>query len=118
MVPAIIFQKFKNNLQSRSIIKKFIHEYKLMEVLAPNRTPATRDEDIYNGFSDMIILEDSEDDAVSSLSIELNDAIIASQWINNFIKFVDKETITMMVDNLQKTIKNKNPKYGNTALLI
>ena len=51
-----VFNKFKQNLNSRTLHKKFIQENGLMELLAPDRTPETRDEDIYKGFSELIKL--------------------------------------------------------------
>ena len=70
-----------------------------MELLAPNRTPETRDQDIYKGFTELIKLED--ENGITSLSIELHDAEIASQWVNDLIEFIDKETITRLVEDLQ-----------------
>ena len=52
------FAAFKNNLSSRSLQKKFIDEQGLMDILAPNRTPETRDIEIIGNFSTMIIIED------------------------------------------------------------
>ncbi|MBT5485670.1 MAG: hypothetical protein HOK56_00605, partial [Deltaproteobacteria bacterium] len=46
MTSNIAFAAFKNNLSSRSLQKKFIDEYGLMNILAPNRTPETRDIEI------------------------------------------------------------------------
>ena len=40
------FDAFKNNLSSRSLQKKFIDEQGLMDILAPDRTPETRDIEI------------------------------------------------------------------------
>ena len=48
------FSAFKNNLSSRSLQKKFIEKYDLLDILAPNRTPETRDIEILEGFSKMI----------------------------------------------------------------
>ena len=52
------FAAFKNNLSSRSLQKKFIDEQGLMDILAPNQTPETRDIEILENFSTMIIIED------------------------------------------------------------
>ena len=100
-----VFSKFKQNLNSRTLQKKFIQEYGLMELLAPVRTPETRDEDIYNGFAELIKLGDVK--GTTSVSIELHDAEIAAQWVNDLIEFVDKETIAMLVEDSQKTIANQ-----------
>ena len=54
------FASFKNNLSSRSLQKKFIEKYDLMDILAPNRTSETRDIEILEGFSKMLEIEDKE----------------------------------------------------------
>jgi len=100
-----VFKKFKQNLQSRSLHKKFIQEKGLMKVLAPDRTTETRDEDIYNGFAELIKLV--EENMITSLSINMQDAEIAAQWVNDLIKFVDKETVVMLVDDLENAIANQ-----------
>ena len=41
-----VFTMFKLNLKSRTLHKKFIQEKGLMELLVPDRTAETRDEDI------------------------------------------------------------------------
>ena len=60
------FDAFKNNLSSRSLQKKFIEKYNLMDILAPNRTPETRDIEILEGFSKMIKIEGEEVFSVST----------------------------------------------------
>ena len=50
----IVFEAFKKNLISRSLQKKFIEVQDLMDFLAPNRTPETRDIDILESFAEMI----------------------------------------------------------------
>jgi len=100
-----VFSKFKQNLLSRTIQKKFIQEKGLMEILAPERTPQTRDEDIYQEFAELIKL--GEKNGKTTLSIELHDAEIATQWVNDFTKFVDKVTVDIVVDELQNSISNE-----------
>ena len=53
-----VFNKFKINLNSRILQKKFIEKYDLLDILAPNRTPETRDIEILEDFSKMIKIED------------------------------------------------------------
>ena len=73
-------------------------------MLAPDKTAETRDEDIYQGFAELIKLR--ENNGIVSLSIELHDAELATQWVNNLIEFVDKETIAMLVEDSQNSIAN------------
>mgnify|MGYP000601432096 FL=1 len=80
MSVAGVFAAFKNNLSSRSLQKKFIDQYGLMNILAPDRTPETRDIEILEGFSKMIKIED-EDKEVFSVSTELDDPEFAAKLI-------------------------------------
>ena len=52
--PNTVFRKFKQNINSIEMNKKFIHEKGLMEQLAPDRNAETRDEEIYMGFASLI----------------------------------------------------------------
>jgi len=101
-----VFTKFTQNLNSRTLHKKFIQEKGLMELLAPDRTPEIRDVDIYKRFADLITLNVANGSA--SLSIELHDAEIAAQWVNDLIEFIDKETVAMLVDDLQNRIESQS----------
>ncbi len=101
----VVFTKFKKNLTSRNLHKKFIQEYGLMQLLAPERTSETRDNDIFAGFTSLIKLGDKN--GSTSLSIQLHDADIAAQWVNDLIEFVDKETIAMLVDDVRNVLKTQ-----------
>ena len=100
-----VFKKFNQNLNSRSLHRKYIEEYGLLELLSPKQTEETRKEDIYKVFSEILSIE--ERNGISSIKIELEEPHTAAQWINDFVEFVDRETISMLVDNLENTIKNK-----------
>ena len=100
-----VFKKFKQNLISRNIHKKFIQEKGLMEILAPDRNAENNVENIYQRFSNLIKLE--EKSGITSLSIEMHDGEIAAQWVNDFTDFVDKETVNMLIDDFQNSIANQ-----------
>ena len=100
-----VFKKFNQNLNSRSLHRKYIEEYGLLELLSPKQTEETRKEDIYKVFSEILSIE--ERNGISSIKIELEEPHTAAQWINDFVEFVDRETISMLVDNIENTIKNK-----------
>ena len=101
-----VFTAFKNNLSSRNLQKKFINEEGLMELLAPDRTPETRDEDIYEGFAKMFKIENLkiENEVNTIFSMESDDPLIAAEWINSYIEFIDTETIRVLVVNVQNSI--------------
>ncbi len=99
-----VFAEFNKNLRSRILQKKFIQEFGLMELLAPERTPETRNEDIYKGFAKMFKIETEK---ITSISIKLHDPEVAAQWVNDYVKFMDKETISKLIEKIQNSIANQ-----------
>jgi chain length determinant protein (polysaccharide antigen chain regulator) len=102
-----VFTTFENNLHSRILQKKFIEEYGLLDILAPNRTPETMDIEILEGFSKMIKIESIEEVPLTEgflVTMESNDPKIAAEWVNSYIKFIDTETIRTLVVNMQNSI--------------
>ena len=99
-----IFEKFKQNLKSRKIQKKFIHEKGLIELLFPGQNLENIDEGIYKVFADLINVE--SDDDLTTLSLKLQDGEIASKLVNDLTEFVDKETIATLVEDLNDKIEN------------
>ena len=91
------FAAFKNNLSSRSLQKKFIDEQGLMDILAPDRTPETRDIEILESFAKMIKIEHVkralENEKGMSVSMESDDPEFAANLVNDYISFFDTETI-------------------------
>ena len=91
------FAAFKNNLSSRSLQKKFIDEQGLMDILAPGRTPETRDIEILESFAKMIKIEHVkralENEKGMSVSMESGDTEFAAKLVNDYISFFDTETI-------------------------
>ena len=103
-----VFAEFKQNLSSRTLQKEFILKNGLMDLLAPERTAETSDVDIYSGFAGMIkIGEVNKVTGSTSVSIELHDAEIATQWVNDFINFIDTETIRLLAENISNSIANR-----------
>jgi len=98
------FAAFKNNLSSRSLQKKFIEEQGLMEILAPNRTPETRDIEILESFSKMIKIENGEN---ISVSMESDDPEFAANLVNDYISFFDFETIKGLVSAARNSIASQ-----------
>jgi chain length determinant protein (polysaccharide antigen chain regulator) len=94
------FAAFKNNLSSRSLQKKFIDEQGLMDILAPGRTPETRDIEILESFAKMIKIEHVkralENEKGMSVSMESNDPEFAANLVNDYISFFDTETILVL----------------------
>ena len=57
MIAEDFFVAFKTNLSSRNLQDKFIKEKGMIELLTPQRTPKTKDEDLYKSFAGMIKIE-------------------------------------------------------------
>lgn len=85
-----IFDTFKKNLSSRSLQKKFIDEHSLMDVLAPDRTPETRDIEILESFAKMIKIGGK---GGFSVSVESTDPEFAAKLVNDYVNFFDLETV-------------------------
>ncbi len=92
-----VFAAFQKNLSSRSLQKKFIDKQGLMDILAPDRTPETRDIEILESFAKMIKIEHVkralENEKGMSVSMESNDPEFAANLVNDYISFFDTETI-------------------------
>ena len=88
-----VFEAFNKNLLSRRIQKKFIEDQNLMDILAPGRTPETRDIEILESFSKMIKIENG---IGMSVSMESDDPEFAANLVNDYISFLDAETILAM----------------------
>ena len=100
-----IFEVFKNNISSRTLQKKFINEFELLKILVPERSLETRDEEIYENFAGMFKIEN--EGGVISISIELYDPNVAAQWVNDYVQFIDFETISMIVEEVKNSIKSQ-----------
>ena len=99
-----IFEDFKKNLSSRTLQKKFINEFELMEILAPERSLESRDEDVFEDFAKILKVDNG---ARLSISIELFDPNIAAQLVNDYVNYVDRETISNTVENIRNIITNQ-----------
>ena len=68
-----------------------------MDILAPGRTPETRDIEILESFAKMIKIEHVkralENEKGMSVSMESNDPEFAANLVNDYISFFDTETI-------------------------
>ena len=95
------FAAFKNNLSSRSLQKKFIEKYGLMDILAPNRTPETRDIEILEGFSKMIKIKIK---GGFSVSMESDNPEFAAKLVNDYVSFFDLETVRGLVSDAKNSI--------------
>ena len=98
------FAAFQKNLSSRSLQKKFIDEEGLMDILAPNRTPETRDIEILEGFSKMMKIESKE---VFSVSMESDDPEFAAKLVNDYVSFFDLETVRHLVSDAKNSIQEQ-----------
>jgi len=98
------FSAFKNDLSSRSLQKKFIEKYDLLDILAPNRTSETRDIEILEDFSKMIKIEDKEG---FSVSVESDNPEFAAKLVNDYVSFFDLETVRGLVSDAKNYIEEQ-----------
>lgn len=99
-----VFDQFKKNLSSRSLQKKFILEYGLLDILAPDRTSETRDIEILEGFSEMIKIKDEES---ISVSVESENPEFAAKLVNDYVGFFDLETVRSLVSAARNSIESQ-----------
>ncbi len=88
----VIFSDFKKNFSSRILQRKFIEKHGLMDILAPNRTPETRDIEIFEGFSGRIKVGNYGKEGIR-VSTQSGDPDFAAKLVNDYINFLDIETI-------------------------
>ena len=98
------FASFKTNLSSRSLQKKFIEKYDLLDILAPDRTPETRDVEILESFSKMMKIEDK---GGFSISMESNDPVFAAKMVNDYVSYFDLETVRQLVSDARNSIQEQ-----------
>jgi hypothetical protein len=112
------FATFKNNLSSRSLQKKFIDEQGLMDILAPDRTPETRDIEILESFAKMIKIEHIKGALKNvtgiSASMESGDPEFAANLVNDYISFFDAETILAMSAAARNSLEGQIRDIENT----
>ena len=74
----------------------------MIELLTPQLTPKTKDEDLYKSFVEMIKIEHGES---TSVFIEMNDSRNIDKLINAYIDFTDDETFHMLVEKIPNSIQ-------------
>ena len=99
-----VFSAFNKNLSSRSLQKKFIDEHSLMDVLAPDRTPETRDIEILESFAKMIKIGGK---GGFSVSVESTDPEFAAKLVNDYVNFFDLETVLQLVSDARNSIQEQ-----------
>ena len=112
-----VFDQFKMNLTSRSLQKQFIKEQGLMDILAPDRTAETRDIEILESFSRMILVEKKENVSFAegfSVTMESDDPEFAAKMVNDYIRFFDLSTIQMLVAAGRNSISSQIRDIENT----
>ena len=100
------FAAFKKNLSSRSLQKKFIDEQGLMDILAPDRSPETRNIEILESFATMIKIENrkARDGTGMAVSMESSDPRFAAKLVNDYVSFFDLETVRGLISEARNTI--------------
>jgi len=84
--------------------KKFLLESGLIEQFRPKSMEKTNDIEIFEDFFSMIHIQEDE---FFTVSIESNDPIFSAKIINDFVKFINKETVDYQIEHVKKSIKEK-----------
>ena len=105
---AYIFEKFKKNIKSRRMQKKFVLEKNLINVLDPSST--AEEIEVFESFSSMINIHSGTDFSVSLLA---NDPNLAAETLNSFVKFVNFETVKNELNASQAKINQRIRELDN-----
>lgn len=109
--PASVYNLFVRNLHSRSFRMRLFKEQNLVELLAPNRNPNTRLEDVFEAkFNEALIVsrnlrKKGKEDFVT-VSLETKDAELSAKVLNEFIRLVNAETISALSQNVSEKLKS------------
>ena len=103
-----IFEKFKKNIISRKMQKKFVLEKNLLKVLDPSST--YEEIDVFDSFSSMINVHSREFFSITFLA---NDPNLAAEILNSFVKFVNFETVKNELNASQSRINQRITELNN-----
>ena len=91
----------------------------MMELMAPQRTPKTKDEDLYNSFADKMLKINSGkfisvfielmdgDDPDDKTAPTLNDSRNIEKLINAYIDFTERQTMKKLFEKIRNSIREE-----------
>ncbi len=102
---SVVFDKFKGNLTSRSIQRNFFNKYNIIDELYPSKAKGKPIDRILREFSYMF--EVVVDKNKVTVFMEYKNSEIATNWLNQFIYFVNMETKNQFSEDIRSSISHK-----------
>jgi chain length determinant protein (polysaccharide antigen chain regulator) len=116
--PASVYNLFVRNLHSRALRLRLFKEQNLANLFAPDRDPNTRIEDIFEStFNKALTVSRNfrkigQEDFIT-VSFETRDATLSAKVLNDFIRLVNAETISILSQNVEEKLNSQKQLLQN-----
>jgi chain length determinant protein (polysaccharide antigen chain regulator) len=115
---ASVYNLFVRNLHSRAFRMRMFKEQNLADLLAPDRDPNSRIEDVFEStFNQALTVsrnlrKKSLEDFIT-VSFETRDTHLSAKVLNDFIRLVNAETISILSQNVEEKINSRKQLLQN-----
>ncbi|MBT7951600.1 MAG: hypothetical protein HN764_08250, partial [Gammaproteobacteria bacterium] len=118
--PEKVFNKYLMNFYSRSIRRQYFDTNNLLEKLANKNAGNVNEEKVFeNSFNNLLSFRKSDEDKNIILpQLMAKEAEHASLWLNEFIYFVDTETVSSLKKDVKKVIALKKQSINDNIILV
>lgn len=101
-----VFNQFKANLSSKSLLRRFFNENK--ETILKNKIAGVEIElnAQFEIFSQLITVKEEKKSSITFVSLEWHDPKKAVELLNNYVQMVGQITIHQVANNMKESIKN------------
>ncbi len=107
--PESVYNLFVKNLHSRSLRRRLFEEQNLVEHLAPNNDPSTQD--IFEKFNKALTisrnLRKPGQEEFITVSVETGDALLSAEVLNSFIRLVNAETSSALIQGVEEKLNSQ-----------
>ncbi|RKZ72949.1 MAG: hypothetical protein DRR19_31500, partial [Candidatus Parabeggiatoa sp. nov. 1] len=115
---ASVYNLFVRNLRSRAFRMRMFKEQNLVDLLAPDRDPDTRIADVFERTFNQALTV-SQDlrkkglEDFATVSFETRDAHLSAKVLNDFIRLVNAETISILSQNVAEKLNSRKQLLQN-----
>jgi chain length determinant protein (polysaccharide antigen chain regulator) len=107
--PESVYNLFVRNLHSRSLRRRLFEEQNLVEHLAPNNDSSTQD--IFEKFNKALTisrnLRKPGQEEFITVSVETGDALLSAEVLNSFIRLVNAETSSALIQGVEEKLNSQ-----------
>ena len=111
ITPDFVYQRFLQNLQSRSLQKQFYEMNNLQDFYAQGKPVQSESQLFLKAFHEKLTLnlpKKKQDQSFVSLSFELpRDAALSAQWLNDYTAFVATKTKAQIIEDVNFEVQSK-----------